>query len=86
MANNNIPVKIEFGGVDNISPVLGTITLKMGKLTTATTNLEKSVKKINFASLMTMSSQINGELQKFSSKFNGILTGSIVDSSNIEDN
>ena len=86
MANNNIPVKIEFGGVDNISPVLGTITLKMGKLTTATTNLEKSVKKITFASLMTMSSQINGELQKFSSKFNGILTGSIDDSSNIEDN
>ena len=86
MANSNIPVKIEFGGIDQISPILGSITLRMGKLTKSTEKMGLSLKKLTFASLMTMGTHINSELQKFSSKFNGILNGSIDDSSNMEDN
>lgn len=86
MANNNIPVKIEFGGIDQISPVLGTINLRLGNLTKTTEKLSFSLKKITFASIMTMGTQVSSELQKFSSKFNGILSSSIDDSSNMEDN
>jgi TP901 family phage tail tape measure protein len=86
VANNNIPVKIEFGGIDQISPVLGSITLRIGKLTKSTENLGLSLKKITFATMMTMGAQLNSQLQNFSSKFNGILSGSIENASNIEDN
>ncbi len=86
MANSNIPVKIEFGAVDNITQVLGTINLRLGNITKSCAVMDKTFKKLSFSSIMMMSTQLNQELQKFSTKFSGILSGSIDDASNMEDN
>lgn len=86
MASSNIPVKIEFGGVDNISPILGNLTLRISGLTKKLEKTNELARKISFTTALTSLSLISQKLSQFSSSFNQMLSGSIDDYSNITDN
>ncbi|MES2615434.1 MAG: phage tail tape measure protein [Bdellovibrionota bacterium] len=86
MASQNIPVKIEFGGVDNVSPILGNITLRLSGVNKKIEKTNELAKKISFASTLTALTLVSQRLSQFSSSFNGYLTSSIDNYSNVTDN
>jgi len=86
MSSKNIPVKIEFGGVDNITPVLGSINLRISDMTKKFDVLNQTTKKIDFKSRLMSGVLIAQNMRQFTSGMRQAATSSIQDMSNIEDN
>lgn len=86
MSNKNIPVKIEFGGIDNVSPILGSINLRISGLTKKFESLQETTKKLTFAATFLALNQFGKNLQGFSDKMSQSFQGTIHDVSNLEDN
>lgn len=86
MANNNVPIKIEFGGIDNVSPILGTLALKFNGITKQIETLNKTVQKISFAADFIKLKEMTNLFKDFTTQVKGVVTTPIDAYSNIEDN
>ena len=86
MAATNIPVKILFGGVDNISPILGSINLKLSGVNKSLSLSHDKLKGLSFATSFSALSLASDKLSGLSSQFGSYLTASIDSYSNVTDN
>ena len=86
MANSTIPVEIKFGGVDNVSPILGNINLKLSGISQKLSNTDALAKRLTFATTISALTLVTDKLRQSAIGFNKYLTGSIDSYSNIHDN
>jgi TP901 family phage tail tape measure protein len=84
--SKNIPVKIEFGGVDNVSPIFGTINLRLGNLNKQMQKTNEIAEKINFKAKIIAIDAIVKNLKQYSDAMSASAKSTIHDISNIEDN
>ncbi|MBX9838436.1 MAG: phage tail tape measure protein [Silvanigrellaceae bacterium] len=84
--NSNIPVKIEFGGIDNVSTVLGNITLKLGGLNTKLDKTNELVNKTKFYAKISAFNSIIQNATHTADNVSNSIKSIIHDTSNIEDN
>src|SRR6185312_10837479 len=86
MANNIIPVKIEFGGVDNITPILGSMNVKIQGLGKKFETLNTVSKNISFTSAITAMTVFSDKLHNLSSHIISGFNEQIESYSTVEDN
>lgn len=84
--NSNIPVKIEFGGIDNVSTILGSITLKLGGLNKKLDKTNEIVKNTNLYAKFTAFNGIIQNATRTADNVSNSIKSIIHDTSNIEDN
>ena len=86
MANNIIPVKIEFGGVDNITPILGSMNVKIQGLGKKFETLNTVAKNISFTSAITAMTVFSDKLHNLSSHIISGFNEEIESYSTVQDN
>ncbi len=86
MANSNIPIKIEFGGIDNVTPILGSLALKFNGITKQIETLNKTTHKLSLTADFIKLKEMTNLFRDFSSQIKGVVTSAIDDFSNIDDN